>query len=257
MLEHTFVHLPSIGPATERSLWDQGLVTWADALDARASPRGISDARWHLCCSLLEDSLHSLERGDHRPFVEMLSGAEHWRAWHDFRGRVGYLDIETTGCHRADDVTVVGLYDGERTRNFVRDHDLDQFPDAVRRFAVLVTFNGASFDLPFLRGEFPGLRFNQLHVDLMHVLRRLGLTGGLKAIEAATGIEREGDVAGLDGWDAVRLWREYRRGRRRSLDLLVRYNSADIENLETLAEMAYGRLRAELRLPCDGGEGSD
>jgi hypothetical protein len=33
----------------------------------------------------------------------------------------------------------------------------------------------------------------------------------------------------------------------------VRYNAADIENLERLAELAYARLRASLCLPGDRG----
>lgn len=31
MLEHTFVHIPGIGKATEQRLWEQGIRTWAEA----------------------------------------------------------------------------------------------------------------------------------------------------------------------------------------------------------------------------------
>lgn len=250
MLEHTFIHLPGIGEKTERRLWDSGIVRWTDALSV-GRPEGFSHQRWSLSCRLLEQSMRCLERGDHCHFAASLSSAEHWRAWMDFRHSVAYLDIETTGCSHYDSVTVVGLYDGVRSRSFIAGDNLDRLPEVLARYSMIVTFNGSSFDLPFLRRRFPGLEFDQLHLDLMHVLRRLGLRGGLKAIEHRVGLMRDNEIAHLDGWDAVRLWREYCAGNRQSLDLLIRYNIADIENLEFLAEMAYHRLRASLCLPCD------
>ncbi len=255
MLEHTFIHLPGVGSTTERRLWEQGIVTWSDALGVGACPPGFSDARWGQSCRLLDESVRSLRRGDHRHFARALASGDHWRAFPEFRPRTAYLDIETTGCSGSDMVTMVGLYDGSRTYSLVSGDNLDEFPDLIARYALLVTFNGSSFDLPFLRRRFPGLPLDHLHLDLMHVLRRLGLSGGLKAIERTVGIARHDDIANLDGWDAVRLWREYCRGKEESLDLLVRYNTADIENLERLAELAYRGMRGLMRLPCDGSDG--
>jgi hypothetical protein len=202
-------------------------------------------------CRIIEESLRSFERRDHRHFADSLSSSEHWRAWQDFRRNTVYLDIETTGCHRSSQVTVVGLYDGARTQTFIAGDNLDQLPAVLEQFAMVVTFNGASFDLPYLRRRFPDLPTDHLHLDLMHSLRRIGLKGGIKAIERRVGIERHDDLAGLDGLDAVRLWREYCSGNEQSLDTLVRYNAADIENLEILAEKAYAEIRASLGLPCD------
>ena len=251
MLEHTFVHIPGVGAATERNLWEQGIVTWTDALDLGICPVGFSDARWGRSCRMIEESLSSLRKQDHRHFADALSTAEHWRAWRDFRRTAVYLDIETTGCSSSSEVTVVGLYDGARTRTFVAGDNLDELPEVLGKYGMIVSFNGASFDLPFLRRRFPDLPTGHLHLDLMHALRRIGMTGGLKAIERRVGIEREDDLKGLDGWDAVRLWREYRRGNEESLDTLIRYNAADIENLEVLAEKAYVDIRASLGFPCD------
>jgi uncharacterized protein len=251
MLEHTFVHIQGVGAATERSLWEQGVLTWTDALDRGACPVGFSDTRWGQNCRIIEQSLRSLSRGDHRHFADALSSAEHWRAWSDFRQSSFYLDIETTGCSRSSQVTVVGLYDGAGVQTFIAGDNLDQLPEVLAQYAMVVTFNGASFDLPYLRRRFPDLPRDHLHLDLMHALRRIGLRGGLKSIERQVGIEREDDLSGLSGLDAVRLWREYLRGNEASLDTLVRYNAADIENLELLAERAYGEIRASLGLPCD------
>ena len=111
---------------------------------------------------------------------------------------------------------------------------------------MFVTFFGSCFDLPFLRRRFPSLAFDQLHADLCWALRRLGLTGGLKQIETALHIPRSPETRGLDGWDAVRLWREWEAGSREALALLKRYNEEDVCNLETLLRHAYRELRARL-----------
>jgi hypothetical protein len=64
--------------------------------------------------------------------------------------------------------------------------------------------------------------------------------GGLKKIEQQFGFEREDDLKGLNGYDAVLLWREYsKRKDEDALDKLVRYNAADIGNLKKLMEWAY------------------
>src|SRR3972149_2982460 len=86
-----------------------------------------------------------------------------------------------------DAVTGGGLYDG-RERSYVKGVNLEDLPRALERPKVLVTFNGARFDLPFLRRAFPRMRLDQIHVDLLHPLRRLGYRGGLKAIARQGGI---------------------------------------------------------------------
>ena len=32
MLRHTFLHIPGIGPVTERRLWERGAVSWEECL---------------------------------------------------------------------------------------------------------------------------------------------------------------------------------------------------------------------------------
>lgn len=252
MLEQTFVHLPAIGETTERCLWEGGVRTWADALGFTGTPRGFSAPRWEFTQRLLEESVRALACHDHRYFSVGLKSKNHWRAWPEFQTRAAFLDIETTGLASADIVTVVGLYDGKRTFTFIAGQNLDELPETLDQYGMLVTYNGASFDLPFLARCIPGLVFPQLHVDLMYPLRRLGLSGGLKAVEQRVGLKRAPDVAGLDGWDAVRLWRKWEAGSTVSLELLVRYNTADIVNLEHLMKLAYRSMRESLKLPFDG-----
>jgi uncharacterized protein YprB with RNaseH-like and TPR domain len=259
MLEHTFIHLPGVGEVTERSLWEQGILTWHVALDRPRPPARFSGGRWELCRRMLGECIRCLETGDHRHFAACLPGSQHWRTYREFRRRTAFLDIETTGLGALDQVTVVGLYDGVRTTTFVAGDNLDELPEALAQYCLLVTYNGATFDLPFLLRRFPGLDLDHLHVDLRYPLRRLGLRGGLKHIEQRVGLRRDPEVAGLDGWDAVRLWREYQAGSETALATLIKYNTADIENLEHLMELAYRGMRRAAGLPLDDancGEGA-
>jgi uncharacterized protein YprB with RNaseH-like and TPR domain len=102
-----------------------------------------------------------------------------------------------------------------------------------------VTFTGKRFDVPFLE-ESLGVEFALPHVDLMYPCRRLDLTGGLKEIERAVGIDR--DRPDLSGRDAVRLWHEYERGDDGALETLVSYNRDDTANMERLLDIVADRL---------------
>ena len=246
MLESTFIHIPGVGATTEQRLWESGIRTWRDALDRRDKPLHFSADRWQVVQDTLADSSRSLKARDHAYFARLLASRDHWRAFPDFRHSVAYLDIETTGCSGCDMVTVIGLYDGKRTRQYVAGDNIADFPEDIARYSLLVTFNGATFDLPFIKRCFGGLEFDQLHVDLRYPLAHLGHKGGLKFIERKLGIQRESGVVGLDGWDAVRLWNEYRRGNSDSLATLLDYNRADIENLAILMDLAYTQLWARV-----------
>ena len=242
MLRQTFLHVPGVGYRTEERLWRSGIASWDDVRGERASglPR-------HLRATLEEEIARSedaLERGRYRYFAARLPLREHWRAWPEFRDTVAYLDIETTGLDIGRDaLTVVGVYDGQTKRSFVKGTNLEDLPAALEEARLLVTFNGSRFDVPFLRRAFPRMRLDQLHLDLMNPLHRLGYWGGLKRIERRLGIDRSDETAGLSGFDAVRLWEEYEAGDDDALDRLLTYNLEDVVNLEPLAEFAYASLR--------------
>jgi len=65
---------------------------------------------------------------------------------------------------------------------FISGIDLEDSPHVLESCKVIVTFNVARFDLPFIEQHLPGVSFDQLHIDLLYPLRRLGLTGGKKRI---------------------------------------------------------------------------
>lgn len=244
MLPRTFLFLPGIGPVREAGLWRRGVDSW-DAY--RRLPR-VSGVRPHLKArhdAVLEMAEAALPR-DPGFFARVLPPAEHWRAYRHFGHRAAFVDIETTG-DRQNDVTVVGVRLNGESRAFVRGKDYS--PEAVSAFLAgatcLVTFNGATFDLPVLAKD--GVRLPVVpHVDLRPVLARVGLTGGLKKIEESLGLARSDGVKGLSGWDAVKLWRRWEaRGDEEALRTLVAYNVADFENLEPLARVAVERLETQ------------
>jgi len=252
VLTSTYIHIPGVSWKTERALWSQGAWTWYDFLaDPRRYRTGtVGSQRLE---KALAQSLCKLEKGEHQFFRKSLLAREAWRVFPEFRDKLIYLDIETTGS-RCADVTVVGAWDGARYHSFVKDYNLFEFPDFLNRYSVVVTFFGAGFDLPVLRKRFPTAVFDQIHIDLCPVLRRIGLRGGLKSIERAIGIERSERTRGLTGYDAVRLWRAASGGNSEAMDTLLEYNREDVRNLEPLMEHAYAVLR-RISLDAVGSEG--
>jgi len=243
LLERTFVHIPGVGAQTERALWSAGCHSWSDLLGGldrfSCGTASQGDVSAHLNRS--QDALAS---GHHQFFSRSLGMAEAWRAWPEFRDRCVYLDIETDGGQSGAAITTIGMYDGDGFTGLVRDVDLGNFPDLISQYSMVVTFFGASFDLPMLRKRFSSLHFDQIHLDLCPTLKRLGLRGGLKSIEKQLGLSRGEDTDGLTGLDAIRLWRQHQRGHQTALQTLLAYNREDVVNLETLTEYAYDKLKA-------------
>jgi uncharacterized protein YprB with RNaseH-like and TPR domain len=146
-----------------------------------------------------------------------------------------YLDIETTfdqtisviGIYRPDCGTIQLVGSGIR--------DLALY-DALGGVETIVTFNGASFDLPVIRKRLlVDLKQEFTHCDLLHICRRRGLRGGLKKVETLLGIERA--TAGITGWDAPKLWQRYEMlGDQAALELLLNYNREDVVNLAVLED---------------------
>lgn len=248
MLTNTFVHTPGVGCSTERRIWASGIRDWNDFL-ARPGTAGLGSRLTKTVEEHLEASLSSLNELDQRFFARFLPSREQWRVYPEFLDKMAYLDIETTGLGEEDQVTVIGLYDGRAMRQFVRGKPiggslpLEEFKEAMEPYGVLVTFFGSGFDLPFLRREFGDLKEGRMHLDLCYLMRRLGFSGGLKRVEQSVGIRRSDETAGLNGWDAVRLWAEHRRGSREALGLLLRYNREDVENLQALLWFATQSLQ--------------
>ena len=140
---------------------------------------------------------------------------------------------------------MLGLYDGFDYTALVQGKNLsrEKLAAELSRYRYIITFFGAVFDLPYLRDVY-GLSIDLPHFDLCFGGRRAGLRGGLKKIEKTLGMQREESVAGLDGFDAMRLWHEAQRGNDHALELLITYNRYDTVNLFALADVIYQKLRS-------------
>ena len=237
MLPQTFCHAPGLGAGTERKLWDAGLHTWEAAADCERLP--LSANRSETLRALLRESLDQLAAGSAHYFYDLLPSREHWRLFPHFRDSIAYLDIETTGLGSPGDIiTTIVLYDGRHVYSFVQGDNLADFADRVARYKLLVTYNGKSFDLPFIR-SYLNIPVDQAHIDLRYVLGSLGYRGGLKGCERQLGLYR-GDLEEVDGFFAVLLWREFQASQDpRVLETLLAYNALDTIDLEPLMVLAY------------------
>jgi hypothetical protein len=63
-------------------------------------------------------------------------------------------------------------------------------------------------------------------------------------------IFRESAIEGLDGFDAVLLWRNYQWGDQTALEKLIQYNTADIVNLKPLMVFGYQEMKQKLLKAC-------
>ena len=157
-----------------------------------------------------------------------------------------FLDIETTGLsHHYDDITVIGWTLGGRAHTTIRGGDISRFRDAALRALALVTFNGIRFDTKFIVRDYPDIALPAVHVDLMYLCRRVGLTGGQKKIEQELNVSVRDGIEDIDGATAVALWHEYIRGDMNALRRLIAYNRADIAAMGAIFDKALEKLQVQ------------
>lgn len=242
MLNNTYIHIPGVGKSLEQKIWAQGINTWEEFLEMK-DKISMPSARKVKICEEIRKSSERLAERDYCFFSQCLPSAEHWRAYPIFCDSIAFVDIETTGLSQSrDKITIIGVYDGKEPKTYIRGINLDDAIEELSRYGLLVSFNGARFDLPFIKSEYPEFEFNQLHIDLMYPLRRIGYSGGLKNIEKQLGISRSDETEGISGFDAVRLWKQYERGDPKALDILIKYNNEDIVNLKVILELTYPKM---------------
>lgn len=275
MLRSTFLCFPGITPALERKLWDAGVRSWSDLPTPAAA--AILKVDHEPLCAMVPEYERRLAIGDAEFFERRLKGAQKLRLVRDFDNNMAAVDIETSGIMiEAGVTTLCGICTPVGMHCFVADSDLQDAPTLLGRHAVLVTFNGARFDLPILRKEFggpwgyTGLKQDetqwgggqpslfadlsappapQAHIDLMHCLREIGYRGGLKKIEKQIGLMRPQGIDGFDGFAAVKTWQQWAAERPypeedtvAALKRLIAYNLYDCANLLIMARFAYNDL---------------
>lgn len=182
---------------------------------------------------------------------------------------IGFLDTETTGLAGGTGTIAflvgIGWWEAEgggewafRLEQLLVDdfpHEgalLERLAGHLRRFKVLVTYNGRCFDVPLLRSRgimnrLPPRLFRQAQVDLLPPSRRLwrhvvdGVT--LKNVEAhLLSIERGPDVEGAEIPEV--FFELARSGHPGRLPLVVSHNAQDIATLAGLLAR-IGRIHAD------------
>lgn len=228
MLKNTFCHL--VSEIQELELWKSNLLNWDEIPET------------HELHSQILESKQAVADNNLPFFLQRLPKNQHWRTYRELP--CCFLDIETTGLSKEfNDVTVIGIYDGQTSKLFVKGKNLHEFPAELSKYSTIITYNGKCFDVPFLKAKYPELNFDKFHIDLRYVLKELGYTGGLKHIEREMGLSRDAELKDVDGFEAVRLWHKFQRGDEDALRLLLKYNQADIENLKFLMDFAYEKMR--------------
>lgn len=245
LIKNSFIFLDRIGEAKEQSLWAQGIHNWDDFLIAEKI-KGIgpkSKAIYDIMIMRAKEQYQNDPRG----FLMNFPGKHMWRAFHKFRDETLYLDIETTEYY--GDISMIGLGNGEDADVLVKDYNLEKhtFFDKIRDFNLLVTFNGSSFDNPIITNYFLS-SISIPHIDLRHACCRAGLNADLKTVEKMVGIKRSKDLESMQG-EVIHLWHMWKEtGNEEYLELLIKYNRADVMNLQPIMEHVFDVLKNDMLL---------
>jgi uncharacterized protein len=248
VIRSTFQILDKVARNKEMNLWKQGISNWETFLD-RERVNGISKNKKIYFDRQIINAKKALYNFDSSYFVDKLPLVETWRLYDFFREDCVFLDIETEGLGKNADITVVGLFDGLETKTMIKGVNMDYniLEQELKKYKLIITFNGASFDLPFIRKRYPILPVVP-HIDLRHCCARVGLKGGLKNIEKQFNIKRNKIIEKLYGGDVLSLWRMFKvTGDRYYLDLLVEYNEDDVVNLKKIMNHCYNKLKGEIQ----------
>ncbi len=245
MIRQSYIFLEKVGKDIEKNIWKQGIDKW-DLFLKTNKIKGLSKPRKLYYDRQLIKARNALYSFNSSYFIGKLPQAEMWRLYEFFKDEAIFLDIETSGVSMFDTITVIGLFDGIDTKTMIKGINLDYnyLRRELRKYKIIVTYNGAAFDLPFIKKRHPGLLPEIPHFDLKSACDRIGLNGGLKEIEKKMGIKRNQIIEKMHGGDAITLWKMYRAtGDEHYLRLLVEYNEEDVINLKIIADYVVEKLK--------------
>ena len=232
----SFVQIDGISKNKEEKLWNEGIDTLYDLqIDYQIQQSFFDeDDNINLFLSALKNQNPS-------PFIEKLEKKEYYRIAYSFPEKVLFLDIETTGLSRQYHyITMIGWMINGKYGYWVQGTSTDDFFNAIKSCSMIVTFNGINFDCKFLDSYFNTDIFSTLpNIDLMHLCRRYGLTGGQKKIEEFVSFNRPSDLKSVNGKEAIALWYEFLFGNNDSLNRLIKYNYYDVVGMTYILDWIF------------------
>lgn len=247
MLSYTFCHLHGMTKKAEEKLWNSGIISWNDFERSIRNP--LSSWKTRNILAELRLSRQALEANDISYFIEGTPPISRHRIYPHVMGKILYIDIETTGLQRKDEITTIAVYDGVRLKTFVKGKNLHRFPAVLKNAGLIVTYNGDRFDIPFIKRTFK-IKIKVPHLDLRPVLHKLGYRGGLKKCEKLLKIKRQVTEVS-DGKQAIELWWKYKNKKdQHALKKLVAYNCQDALSLETILLKIYNQSMKACPINC-------
>lgn len=168
------------------------------------------------------------------------------------------IDIETTGLSRQyHQVILIGILYNQNNQIVIQQFFaekpkeeiliLKEFANLYQNFPCVITYNGAAFDIPFLKHRFKHHNLewhfdDALHIDVLQCLRKDKLKSQLenlklKTVERFLGIHRTDTISGQD---SVLLYKEYVKNPSSSLEkTILLHNYEDIYYLNKLLHIFY------------------
>ena len=235
MIRGAFQHFHGIGAERLRELENAGIRDW-DQLALYADNLTLGDTGRARLRAEIEQCDRAITERNLRHLVHAFEGRDHWRILAHCFPSASYFDIETSGLDMDSHITVVSCLHRNSVYNFVHGENLEAFLDLLEEVDLLVSFNGASFDVPQVLRSFHIPELPCAHIDLRWICYHDKMPGGLKSIEKHLDINRPQDLQGVDGDEAVWLWQLWKnRGTKRARERLLRYCSADAVSLKLLS----------------------
>jgi len=229
-------HLPAIGAERLKRLREAGINSWSELRRQPPSLLNLNANRWGCVCRELDKCERALKDKDLTYLMSVFHASDYWRVLASFFPDLTFFDIETDGLSWDSTITVIVCRHGDQFYRFVNGENLEEFLDFLDGVQLLVSFNGNSFDVPFVLRTFNIPDLPCPHLDLRWVCYHEGLRGGLKRIEQRLGILRPPELIGVDGAEAVQLWLQWQSaGTPEARSLLLRYCCADVAALELVA----------------------
>ena len=235
MITSALRHLPGLGPVKIERLQQEGLSDWNALLNQSRIP-GLGEAATCKLKQALDECRQALESNNLAYFATVLHPQDRWRLLAHAHDTISCFDIETTGTQIYDKVTTIACAHKGDLHLYLRGENLDDFLDLLEDVDLLVSFNGATFDVPHILKAYNIPELPCPHLDLRWPCAHAGLKGGLKKVEIDLGLHRPADVEGVDGLEAVWLWQDWERHQDADARArLLRYCGADALSLRRVA----------------------